>query len=94
MGIEALYDLIDMTPGPALDDPSYNANGMNDTQRPGCPVLNLSDQTPLRYWADGVEIADARRIPETSIQWGVEAPTAEQAEATALRLAEVVAAAR
>ena len=41
------------------------------------PVLNLSDQTPLRYWADGVEIADARRIPETSIQWGVEAPTSE-----------------
>ena len=40
----ALYDLIDMTPGPVLDDPNYNLNGMDDTQRPGCPVLNLSDQ--------------------------------------------------
>src|SRR5687767_7718860 len=40
----ALYDLIDMTPGPALDDPNYNLNGMDDTQRPGCPVLNLTDQ--------------------------------------------------
>jgi predicted acyl esterase len=40
----ALYDLIDLTPGPVLDDPAYNANGLNDTQRPGCPVLNLSDQ--------------------------------------------------
>jgi predicted acyl esterase len=40
----ALYDLIDLTPGPALDDPNYNANGMNDSPRPGCPVLNLSDQ--------------------------------------------------
>jgi hypothetical protein len=40
----ALYDLIDMTPGPALDDPNYNLNGLDDTQRPGCPVLNLSDQ--------------------------------------------------
>ena len=40
----ALYDLIDLTPGPALDDPNYNLNGLNDTRRPGCPVLNLSDQ--------------------------------------------------
>jgi uncharacterized protein len=40
----ALYDLIDLTPGPALDDPSYTANGANSSQRPGCPVLNLSDQ--------------------------------------------------
>jgi uncharacterized protein len=40
----ALYDLIDLTPGPALDDPNYNVGGLNDTQRPGCPVLNLADQ--------------------------------------------------
>jgi predicted acyl esterase len=40
----ALYDLIDLTPGPALDDPNYNLNGLDDTQRPGCPVLNLADQ--------------------------------------------------
>ena len=40
----ALYDLIDLTPGPALDDPDYNLSGLDDTQRPGCPVLNLSDQ--------------------------------------------------
>jgi hypothetical protein len=40
----ALYDLIDMTPGPATDDPAYNAAALDDTQRPGCPVLNLTDQ--------------------------------------------------
>jgi uncharacterized protein len=40
----ALYDLIDLTPGPALDDPNYNVDGLNDTQRPGCPVLNYADQ--------------------------------------------------
>ena len=40
----ALYDLIDVTPGPAADDPNYNIDGLNDTQRPGCPVLNLADQ--------------------------------------------------
>jgi pimeloyl-ACP methyl ester carboxylesterase len=40
----ALYDLIDLTPGPAGDDPNYNLNGLDDTQRPGCPVLNLADQ--------------------------------------------------
>ena len=40
----ALYDLIDMTPGTAQDSPEYNLDGANDTQRPGCPVLNLTDQ--------------------------------------------------
>jgi hypothetical protein len=34
------------------------------------PILNLADQTPLRYWADGLEIADAHRIPALSLQWG------------------------
>jgi uncharacterized protein len=40
----ALYDLIDVTPGSIRDDPAYNANGLDDTQRPGCPALNLTDQ--------------------------------------------------
>jgi uncharacterized protein len=40
----ALYDLIDLTPGSIQDDPAYNGNGLNDSQRPGCPVLNLADQ--------------------------------------------------
>ena len=34
------------------------------------PIINLQAQTPLRYWADGVEIADAHRIPTESLQWG------------------------
>jgi hypothetical protein len=34
------------------------------------PVLNLADQTPLRYWADGLELAGAHRIPAASLQWG------------------------
>jgi predicted acyl esterase len=51
----ALYDMIDLTAGPALDDPDYNLNGLNDTQRPGCPVLNLTDQAAdddhySEYW--------------------------------------------
>src|SRR5215213_7586151 len=40
----ALYDLIDMTPGTAQDSPDYNLDGLDDTQRPGCPALNLADQ--------------------------------------------------
>ena len=40
----ALYDMIDATPGPAADDPTYSANGANDTQRPGCKALNYADQ--------------------------------------------------
>ena len=40
----ALYDLIDLTPGTAQDSPDYNAGGLDDTQRPGCPALNLADQ--------------------------------------------------
>jgi uncharacterized protein len=40
----ALYDLIDLTPGPATDDPNYNLNGANDTQRPGCAAANWLDQ--------------------------------------------------
>ena len=40
----ALYDAIDLTPGPAADDPNYNLGGMDSTQRPGCPVANWADQ--------------------------------------------------
>jgi predicted acyl esterase len=40
----ALYDAIDATPGPALDDPMYNVNGANDTQRPGCKAVNYAEQ--------------------------------------------------
>src|SRR4051812_18856998 len=32
----ALYDVIDATPGPAADDPTYTVNGANDTMRPAC----------------------------------------------------------
>jgi uncharacterized protein len=39
-----LYDLIDLTPGTAQDSPDYNLGGLDSTQRPGCPVLNLTDQ--------------------------------------------------
>jgi uncharacterized protein len=40
----ALYDAIDATPGPLLDDPTYSVNGANDTQRPGCKPANWADQ--------------------------------------------------
>jgi hypothetical protein len=33
-------------------------------------IFDLFDQTPLRYWADGLEIADAHRVPALSLQWG------------------------
>jgi uncharacterized protein len=40
----ALYDLIDATPGPLADDPSYTANGAMDNMRPACKALNWTDQ--------------------------------------------------
>ena len=40
----ALYELIDATPGPLADDPSYNLAGADDTQRPGCKAANYADQ--------------------------------------------------
>jgi predicted acyl esterase len=40
----ALYDAIAATPGPLADSPMYNADAINDTARPGCPVLNYLDQ--------------------------------------------------
>lgn len=33
------------------------------------PIVNFVPTT-LRYWADGVEIADAHAIPSTTLQWG------------------------
>ena len=39
------------------------------------PLVNLAP-TVLRYWADGLEIVDAGRIPETTLQWGRVLPTA------------------
>jgi predicted acyl esterase len=61
----ALYDLIDLSPGPALDDSSYNTNGLNDSQRPGCPLLNLTDQGAnddhySEYWRERNLIPAAR----------------------------------
>jgi hypothetical protein len=39
------------------------------------PLVNVAP-TVLRYWADGLEIADAGRIPETTLQWGRVLPPA------------------
>ena len=66
----ALYDLIDATPGPALDDPTYNVNGANDTQRPGCKAANWADQGGNEdhsspYWQERNLIPGAKgsRVP-------------------------------
>jgi hypothetical protein len=34
------------------------------------PLLNFSMFGPWRYWADGMEIADAGRVPHQTLQWG------------------------
>ena len=34
------------------------------------PLLNFSMFGPWRYWADGMEIADAGRVPSHTLQWG------------------------
>lgn len=34
------------------------------------PVANLNDQTPFRYWGDGLEIAATHHIPAATLQWG------------------------
>ena len=34
------------------------------------PLLNFSMFGPWRYWADGLEIADAGRVPHQTLQWG------------------------
>jgi predicted acyl esterase len=44
VGTPALYGAIAGTPGPLLGQPDYLAASLQDTQRPGCPVLNVLDQ--------------------------------------------------
>ena len=61
----ALYDAIAATPGPATDDPQYNLDAINDTQRPGCPVQNYLDQAAnsdpnSSYWQARNFIAASR----------------------------------
>jgi hypothetical protein len=34
------------------------------------PLINFSMFGPWRYWADGLEIADAGRVPHLTLQWG------------------------
>jgi hypothetical protein len=34
------------------------------------PLLNFEMFGPWRYWADGLEVADAGRVPAHSLQWG------------------------
>lgn len=34
------------------------------------PLLNFHHASPFRYWADGLEVADAGRIPAATLQWG------------------------
>jgi hypothetical protein len=34
------------------------------------PLLNFEMFGPWRYWADGLEIADAGRVPHQTLQWG------------------------
>jgi hypothetical protein len=34
------------------------------------PLINFSMFGPWRYWADGLEIADAGRVPQLTLQWG------------------------
>lgn len=44
--------------------------------RPFYPVeLNLSVAAPWRYWADGLEVAAAGKVPAETGQWGTEIPT-------------------
>jgi hypothetical protein len=33
-------------------------------------LLNFGVSNPFRYWADGLEIADAGRVPSETLQWG------------------------
>ena len=40
------------------------------------PGLNLEHVAPWRYWADGLELAAAGRVPPTSDQWGYQVPMA------------------
>ena len=51
--------------GPLADDPNYNVDGANDTQRPGCLAANCADQartttTSRDYWRTRNLIPGAR----------------------------------
>jgi predicted acyl esterase len=66
----ALYDAIAGTPGPLGDTPAYNADAIDDTARPGCPVQNYLDQAAdsdhaSPYWKQRDLIAETRghKIP-------------------------------
>jgi predicted acyl esterase len=66
----ALYDAIAATPGPVSDSPGYQVDAINDTPRPGCPVLNYLDQASnpnhnTAYWHERNLITEARghKIP-------------------------------
>ena len=37
-------------------------------------VLTMNAPVGFRYWADGLEVADAHRIPAASLQWGMLVP--------------------
>jgi predicted acyl esterase len=60
----ALYDAIAGTPGTTGDTLAYNLNALNDTSRPGCPVLNWLDQQNsdhgAAYWKPRDLIAATR----------------------------------
>ncbi len=66
----ALYDAIAGTPGPLSDTPAYNADAIDDTARPGCPVQNYLDQAANSdhtspYWKQRDLIAETKghKIP-------------------------------
>ena len=66
----ALYDGIAATPGPATDSAQYQEDAINDTQRPGCPVLNWSDQAltsdhNAAYWQPRnlIRLSHGHKIP-------------------------------
>jgi uncharacterized protein len=60
----ALYDAIAGTPGTSGDTLAYQQNALNDTSRPGCPVLNWADQQDPNhsspYWQQRDLIAEAK----------------------------------
>ena len=50
------------------------------------PLLNFSMFGPWRYWQDGLEIADAGRVPHQTLQWGATyTPTVSKVILTATR---------
>src|SRR3954466_15590112 len=64
-----LYDAIAGTPGTTGDTLAYNLNGLNDTTRPGCPILNWLDQQDENhgsaYWRkrDLISLTRGRTTP-------------------------------